>query len=99
MHDCSVATGDAWLAKWIPMIVSGPNYRAGDTMIVLTWDEGSGTSNQIPTVVVAPSVRPGTVASTRLDHYALLGSTEDLLGVARLGAAVGAPSLVSAFGL
>jgi hypothetical protein len=99
MHDCSVATGDAWLAKWIPMIVSGPNYRAGDTMIVLTWDEGSGTSNQIPTVVVAPSARPGTVASTRLDHYALLGSTEDVLGVARLGAAVGAPSLVSAFGL
>jgi phosphatidylinositol-3-phosphatase len=66
---------------------------------VLTWDEGVGSGNQIPTIVIAPSVRPGTVAEPRLDHYALLRTTEDLLGLARLGAAASAPSLAAAFGL
>jgi phosphatidylinositol-3-phosphatase len=98
-HDCSVRTGDSWLATWIPRIVNGPNFRAGNTLVVLTWDEGVGGANQIPTVVVGPTVRPGTVASVRLDHYALLRTTEDLLGVGRLGAAASAPSLAVAFGL
>jgi phosphatidylinositol-3-phosphatase len=98
-HDCSVRTGDSWLATWIPKILAGPNYRAGDTLVVLTWDEGVGSGNQIPTIVIAPSVRPGTVAEPRLDHYALLRTTEDLLGLARLGAAASAPSLAAAFGL
>jgi hypothetical protein len=39
------------------------------------------------------------VAAARLDHYALLRTTEDLLGVRRLGAAGAAPSLATAFGL
>ncbi|HEX7107164.1 MAG TPA: cell wall-binding repeat-containing protein [Acidothermaceae bacterium] len=98
-HDCAVATGDAWLSTWIPAIIAGPNYRAGNTLIVLTWDEGTGASNQVPTIVIAPSVRPGTVVGARLDHYALLRGAEDLLGLGRLGAASTAPSLAAAFGL
>ena len=98
-HDCSVATGDAWLSTWIPAITAGPNYRAGNTLIVLTWDEGTGSTNQTPTVVIAPSVRPGSVVGVRLDHYALLRSTEDLLGLGHIGAAATAPSLATAFGL
>jgi hypothetical protein len=99
MHDCSVRTGDKWLATWIPKILNGPNYRAGNTLVVLTWDEGTGSGNQIPTILVGPSVRPGMTASARLDHYALLRSTEDLLGLGHLGAAASAPSLAAAFGL
>jgi hypothetical protein len=98
-HDCSVRTGDKWLATWIPKILDGPNYRSGNTLVVLTWDEGTGSGNQIPTIVVAPSVRPGLTAGARLDHYALLRSTEDLLGLGHLGAAASAPSLATAFGL
>jgi hypothetical protein len=98
-HDCSVATGDKWLSTWIGAITAGPNYRAGNTLIVLTWDEGTGSSNQIPTIVVAPSVKPGTLASARLDHYALLRGTEDVFGLAPLGAAATAPSFAAAFGL
>lgn len=98
-HDCSVATGDAWLSTWIPAITAGPNYRAGNTLVVLTWDEGTGSTNQVPTIVIAPSVRPGTVVGVRLDHYALLRSTEDLLGLGHIGAAATAPSLAAAFGL
>ncbi len=98
-HDCSVATGDAWLSTWIPAITTGANYRSGNTLIVLTWDEGTGSTNQIPMIVIAPSVRPGTVVGVRLGHYALLRGTEDLLGLGHLGAAATAPSLAAAFGL
>jgi phosphatidylinositol-3-phosphatase len=98
-HDCSVHTGDGWLATWVPKLLDGPNYRAGDTLLVVTWDEGEGSVNITPTIVVAPSVRPGLRAAQRLDHYALLRTTEDLLGVGRLGAAAAAPSLGAAFGL
>jgi phospholipase C len=98
-HDCSVNTGDRWLAGWIPRILDGTNYRAGNTAIVLTWDEGTGASNQVPTIVIAPSVHPGARVATRLDHYGLLRGTEELLGLPLLGKAATAPSLATAFGL
>ncbi len=98
-HNCSVRTGDKWLAEWISKILGGPNYRAGDTMVVLTWDEGNRSDNHIPTIVVAPSVKPGLRVTTRLDHYALLRGTEELLGLPPLGKAASAPSLATAFGL
>jgi hypothetical protein len=98
-HNCSVRTGDKWLADWIPKILGGPNYRAGDTVVVLTWDEGNRSDNHIPTIVVAPSVAPGLRVPARLDHYALLRGTEDLLGLPPLGQAASAPSFATAFGL
>jgi phosphatidylinositol-3-phosphatase len=96
-HDCSVRTGDEWLATWIPRIVGGSNYRAGNTLIVLTWDEGVGSGNLIPTMVVAPSVPAGTGSGVRFDHYSLLKTTEELLGLPALGAAAAAPSMRAAF--
>lgn len=98
-HDCPVSTGDRWLAGWIPKILNGSNYRSGDTVVVLTWDEGTGSGNQIPTVVIAPKVKPGLRVTKRLDHYGLLRGTEDLLGVPPLGKAATAPSFAAAFGL
>jgi phosphatidylinositol-3-phosphatase len=98
-HDCSVAVGDAWLATWIPRIVNGPDYRSGTTVVVLTWDEGVGSSNLIPGAVVAPGIPAGTVDSARLDHYALLRTTEEILGLPALGAAATAPSMRVAFHL
>lgn len=76
-----------WLATWIPKVISGPNYQAGDTLVVITWDEGTTTSNQVPAIVIAPSVRPGTVSHAALSHYSLLRITEDVFGLGHLGAA------------
>ncbi|HEY5199549.1 MAG TPA: alkaline phosphatase family protein [Acidothermaceae bacterium] len=98
-HDCSVQTGDTWLATWIPRIVAGPNYSSGNTLIVLTWDEGVGTSNLIPTMVIGPSVPTGTRSTAALTHYSLLLSTEELLGLPAIGAATTATSMTSAFRL
>ncbi len=98
-HDCSVQTGDAWLATWVPRIVAGPNYSSGNTVIVLTWDEGVGATNLIPTVVIGPSVPIGTRSAVALNHYSLLLTTEKLLGLPGIGAAAAATSMTSAFDL
>ena len=100
-HDCPVATGDHWLATWVPRIIASRPYRAGKMALFLVWDEDDDNhANHIPAVVVAPAVRPGTLATGRLDHYSLLRTTEELLGLRQfLGNAAGAPSMRRAFGL
>lgn len=98
-HDCPVQAGDEWLATWIPKILAGPNYTSGNTLVIITWDEAEGSSNRIPTIVIGPSVPAGTVAAQRFDHYALLRTTEDILGLPHLQAAASAPSMAGAFGL
>ena len=92
-HDCDIATGDAWLSVVVPLIVGGPDYRAGRTAVVVTWDEGKGgyggqncrdiadRTCHLATVVISPSTPPGTRSSTRFDHYSLLETTERLLGI------------------
>lgn len=98
-HDCSVQTGDTWLATWIPRIVAGPNYRAANALIVLTSDEGVGANNGIPTIVIGPSVPTGERSSAALTHYSVLRTTEELLGLPAIGAAITATSMASTFGL
>ncbi|HEY3436456.1 MAG TPA: alkaline phosphatase family protein [Actinotalea sp.] len=93
-HDCPVETGDAWLSALLPTLLDSAAYRSGTTAVMITWDEDdSRHDNRVPLVVLAPSITPGTRLAGRLDHYSLLASTEDLLGLPRLGAAVGAAVL------
>jgi len=93
-HDCSTATADAWLGKWLDRIVASPTYAAGHTAVFVTWDEGlDGSSNRVATVLVAPSVTPGTRSSVRFNHYSLLRTTEELLGLPLLGAAAKAHTM------
>jgi hypothetical protein len=102
-HDCSVATGDAWLSSWFDKILSSPAYVAGKTVIFIVWDEDDGSpANHVPLIVVAPSVRPGTQPAALFDHYALLKSTEQLLGVTSFLGHAGDPgtsSMLAAFNL
>jgi hypothetical protein len=105
-----IGVGDAWLADLIPQLTAMPSYRAGQTLIVVTWDEGSGKevngsdctspavynsqpSCQIPTMIVSPYITPGRVDGADHNLYGLLGDIEDILGLPRLGRAVGQPSL------
>jgi hypothetical protein len=95
-HDCGVGTGDAWLAGELPAILGSPAYRSGTTAVFVIWDEYT----PMPNVVMAPSVRPGTVVSMPVNHFALLRTTEELLGLSVfLGSAAAAPSLRAAFGI
>jgi hypothetical protein len=96
-----VAAGDAWLSEFLPLVLATPEYRGGSTAVFITWDEDDYTAVQhIPTLVVAPSVQPGTTVATTLDHYSLLRTTEEMLGVTPyLGNAATAASMRKAFGL
>jgi phosphatidylinositol-3-phosphatase len=101
MHDCPVATGDAWLGSWLVTITNSSSYRAGHTVVFVVWDEDDGSAaNRVPLLVISPWTKPGTRSTTRFTHYSLLRTTEDLLGIrAHLGNAATATSLRSAFGL
>jgi phospholipase C len=81
-HDCPVATGDAWLAGWMRTILDSPTYRAGRTAVFITWDEDDSSSgNRVALIAVAPSIRPGTVATAAFGHPSLLHTTEQMLGI------------------
>ena len=36
-----LAGADAWLEHWMPLILSSPAYRSGNTLVVVTFDEGN----------------------------------------------------------
>jgi hypothetical protein len=91
-HDCGVADGDRFLSHLVPALVRsvGPH-----GYVVLTWDEGSSDAGccggsrggHVATVVAGPDVRGGARSSGPVDHYGVLATIEDSLGLPRLGAA------------
>jgi hypothetical protein len=100
MHDCPVSTGDRWLAGFLPRVLESSQYQGGHTAVFLTYDEDDGSSgNHVATFVIAPSVPQGSRSQLPFSHYSLLRTTEEMLGLGRLGAAAGASSMRSAFGL
>jgi hypothetical protein len=101
MHDCSIQTGDRWLKTWVPTITASPSYRAGNTVLFITWDEDDGSSgNHVATIVVSPYTTPGTRSETPFTHYSLLRTAEELLAIrSHLGRAASAASMRPAFGL
>ena len=110
-HDGSVADGDRWLRAAVGDVVSSAEYRSGALALFITWDEGEGGSANscatntgdagchVATIVVSPSTPAGTRSGVLFNHYSLLRTAEDLLGLPALGEAAGATSMVSAFGL
>ena len=101
-HDQSVAFGDNWLSNFMPKVFNSAEYKAGKTLVVLTYDEGGGlppTQNTIATVLMAPSITPGTSVSTYYTAYSLLRTTEEMLGLPPLANASTATSMRTGFGL
>ncbi len=100
-HDCATSTADSWLGYWLKRVTTSALYRAGRTVVFVTWDENDygARSNQVATVVIAPTVAPGTRSHRHFTHYSLLRTTEDLLHLPHLGAAASATSMRGAFNL
>ena len=111
-HDGTVADGDSWLRRNLPVILRSPEYTNGTTAVFITWDEGDGDSRaercysatadpgcHVPALVISPSTPPGTRPGTLFNHYSLLGTTEQLLGLPALGQAARWPTMTSAFRL
>jgi Phosphoesterase family/Calcineurin-like phosphoesterase len=100
MLDGTIAQGDSFLSSYVPALMATSQYRAGNTAIFITWDEdeNAGKNNQVPTIVVSPYTSAVKV-STAFNHYSLLRTAEDLLGLPALGNAASAAPMESAFGL
>ena len=110
MHSCpstgedtaaQTRSGDSWLSTWLPNLVNSGQYRSGSTAIFITWDENDPTASEhVATIVISPYTRPGTESARPFNHYSLLRTTEDMLGIhAYLGGAATAASMRSAFHL
>jgi phospholipase C len=80
-HDCPVQSGDEWLSRQVPKILSAPAFTAGNSLLVVTYDEGNGDSNQVATVFAGPAARKGYTSETRFTHYSLLRTIEDAWGL------------------
>ncbi len=86
MHDCSVATGDAWLKAHIVPLLSSPQLRGGVVFVV--FDEGTsgaGGGGKVDALALGSTVRPGSVFARTTNHYGLLRTIEDAWGLPRLG--------------
>ena len=82
-HSCSIATGDDWLRSTVGAIEKSPAWTPG-TVLFITWDEDDkSAADNVLTLVVTPAGRH-TVSRRPYNHYSLLATVEDLLGVARL---------------
>ena len=104
-----IAHGDAWLSTFVPRITTLPSFARGETLLVITWDEGNGGTHgvdctdpayypthpdcDIATIVVSPYITPGQTDSTDHNLYGLLGTVEDIYSLGRLGRAAGQSSL------
>jgi hypothetical protein len=79
--------------------------------VFITWDEGEGGHSNhcatnttdvgchVATIVISPTTEQGTKSGTLFNHYSLLRTTEQLLGLPLLGLAQSANGMQSAFGL
>ncbi len=97
-HSCPLAHGDAWLSAFLKIVFTSRTYRLGHLVVFVTWDEGN-VDNRVATVVAGPSVPRGTLSATYFDHYSLLRTAEDLLGLRLIENASKARSMVVAFHL
>ena len=86
MHDCSVATGDAWLKAHIVPLLRSPELRGGVVFVV--FDEGAsdtGGGGRIEALALGPTVRRGSRFTKPTNHYGLLRTIEDAWKLPRLG--------------
>ena len=96
MHDCGVATGDAWAQQHLTGYLDWA--RTHNSLLIVTFDEDDDTAaNHIPTVFVGPMVRPGDMVS-HIDHYTILRTIEDAYQLAPLGAAAATPPITGIWG-
>ena len=86
MHDCSVATGDAWLEAHVAPLLRSRELRGGVVFVV--FDEGTsdtGGGGRVEALALGPTVRRGSRFTMSTNHYGLLRTIEDAWGLPRLG--------------
>jgi hypothetical protein len=92
MHNGTIAQGSKWLASHLPAILQEVRGERCST-------NTSDVSCHIPMLVISPSTKAGSKSGTLFNHFSLLATTEQLLGLAKLGQAASAATMTKAFNL
>lgn len=83
MHNGSVGTADAWLKTHLGGYLD--YCRDHRCLLILTFDEpGRGKKDTIPTIIAGSQVKAGAYAQ-RIDHYSVLRTITDAMGIGPLG--------------
>lgn len=90
-HDCSTGAGDQWLSQTVPLILATDAWK-NNGLLLITWDEGDGSDNHVLTLAIQPN-RVERASAKAYNHYSLLATVEDRLGLARLGRAANATAM------
>jgi phospholipase C len=91
-HSCDVATGDAWLRGEVEAIMASDAWKSRGVLFITYDEDDESADNHVVTVVAAPELGH-RVSDRAYDHYSLLATVEDLLGVPRLHEAAKAQAM------
>jgi hypothetical protein len=84
--------GDRWLQEHLDAYVQWAMQH--NSLLIVTWDEDNGKeNNRIATLFVGPMVQAGRY-ETRITHYNVLRTIEDLYGLPHAGASADAAPIV-----
>jgi phospholipase C len=93
MHNCGVASGDAFLKRTLPSLLQAVGPRGA---IIITWDEGTtkrgccgghAKGGNIPTFILGGAVRAHAAPISVYDSYSILRTIEDAWRLPHLGQA------------
>lgn len=91
-HSCDLSVGDDWLRSTVDLITHSAAWSTNGILFI-TWDEDDGSANNgVLTLVIEPG-QSHLVSNQPYNHYSLLATIEDLMGVGRLGEASGAGTM------
>jgi hypothetical protein len=104
MHDSCAPTsnqikqGDDWLKANVPTITSAPGF-ADNGILFVVWDEaGYLEANTVGLIAISPKfAKAPSSTSTSFDHYSLLATIEEGLGLPKIGKAASAHVMVDLF--
>jgi phosphatidylinositol-3-phosphatase len=102
IHDCPIASGDAWLQTWVPQILASPAWQQNGVLFIL-FDESKASDHSgccqyasgghVLTLVLSPLGKPAYHAPAAYNHYSLLRTIAAAWGLPPLGHAGCACSL------
>jgi phosphatidylinositol-3-phosphatase len=107
MHDCSIATGDSYLATLVPKILSSTEFTTTKATLLIVYDEGftqcastGGTGECVYASFSGPAAKKSIQLNpTGASHYSYLSTIEAAWGLPSLTSNdASAPNMLGAFG-
>lgn len=79
-----IKAGDSWASHFIPTLLASPQYQAGNSVIIIAWDEANANTTKMPYIVISPYTKAGGTTAIRYDHYSTLKGVQQMLDVTPL---------------